>query len=134
MPQLPTTLPTLDELIGREDLGGQRSGRASARAHRRQRQRDQVFTLHAELEGGAYLQGFERLLVHGAPAASVSRTWDRTRGRSIFPGFRGARSCQVPWRVDPALSPFRGRVSRIRVATVVAPRRLPGIYYLCYRG
>ena len=60
VPQLPTTLPTLDEIIGREDLGGvdpvehlltltQQSG-------------DQVFTLHAELEGGAYLDGFERLL------------------------------------------------------------------------
>jgi len=60
VPQLPTTLPTLDELIGREDLGGvdpvehllaltDGSG-------------DQVFTLHAELEGGAYREGFERLL------------------------------------------------------------------------
>jgi len=62
VPQLPTTLPTLDELIGRPDLGGidpvehllQLTGAAPGR--------DQVFTLHAELEGGAYLQGFERLL------------------------------------------------------------------------
>ena len=62
VPQLPTTLPTLDELIGREDLGGADpvahllglSGGAATR--------EQVFTLHAELEGGRYLGAFERLL------------------------------------------------------------------------
>jgi undecaprenyl phosphate-alpha-L-ara4FN deformylase len=60
VPQLPTTLPTLDELIGREDLGG-----ADPIEHLLGLTRDagdQVFTLHAELEGGAYLEGFERLL------------------------------------------------------------------------
>ncbi len=60
VPQLPTTLPTLDELIGREDLGG-----VDPIEHLRgltREGRDQVFTLHAELEGGAYLEGFERLL------------------------------------------------------------------------
>ncbi len=62
VPQLPTTLPTFDELIGREDLGGvdpvdhllRVSGATGERAH--------VFTLHAELEGGKYLASFERLL------------------------------------------------------------------------
>ena len=58
--QLPTTLPTLDELIGREDLEGvdpiEHLLRLSAEGA------DHVFTLHAELEGGAYLEGFERLL------------------------------------------------------------------------
>jgi peptidoglycan/xylan/chitin deacetylase (PgdA/CDA1 family) len=60
VPQLPTTLPTLDELIGREDLGG-----ADPVEHLlalTEGGADQVFTLHAELEGGAYLGGFERLL------------------------------------------------------------------------
>jgi len=60
--QLPTTLPTLDELIGREDLPG-----ADPVAHllaltREAASRQQVFTLHAELEGGRYLGAFERLL------------------------------------------------------------------------
>ena len=62
VPQLPTTLPTFDELIGREDLGGidpvdhllAVSGSPATGAH--------VFTLHAELEGGKYLASFERLL------------------------------------------------------------------------
>jgi len=60
LPQLPTTLPTLDELIGREDLAGLDPVEhllALTKAGA-----DQVFTLHAELEGGAYLAGFERLL------------------------------------------------------------------------
>jgi peptidoglycan/xylan/chitin deacetylase (PgdA/CDA1 family) len=60
VPQLPTTLPTLDELIGREGLGG-----VDPVAHLlalTEEGGDQVFTLHAELEGGAYLGGFERLL------------------------------------------------------------------------
>jgi peptidoglycan/xylan/chitin deacetylase (PgdA/CDA1 family) len=62
VPQLPTTLPTLDELIGRDDLGGADpvdhllglTAAAAAREH--------VFTLHAELEGGRYLSDFARLL------------------------------------------------------------------------
>jgi undecaprenyl phosphate-alpha-L-ara4FN deformylase len=60
VPQLPTTLPTLDELIGREDLGG-----VDPIEHLlglTEKGGEQVFTLHAELEGGAYLEGFERLL------------------------------------------------------------------------
>jgi len=69
IPQLPTTLPTLDELIGRADLAGvdpvdhllALTADSSDRSH--------VYTLHAELEGGAYLESFERLL----------RTW-RARG------------------------------------------------------
>lgn len=60
VPQLPTTLPTLDELIGREDLGG--IDPVEHLLALTKDGKDQVFTLHAELEGGAYLEGFERLL------------------------------------------------------------------------
>jgi hypothetical protein len=60
VPQLPTTLPTLDELIGREDLAGKDP--VEHLLALTQDGADQVFTLHAELEGGAYLKGFERLL------------------------------------------------------------------------
>jgi undecaprenyl phosphate-alpha-L-ara4FN deformylase len=60
VPQLPTTLPTLDELIGREDLEGEEP--VEHLLALTQDGGDQVFTLHAELEGGAYLAGFERLL------------------------------------------------------------------------
>jgi peptidoglycan/xylan/chitin deacetylase (PgdA/CDA1 family) len=62
VPQLPTTLPTFDELIGRADLAGADPVEhllAMTEAHG---SREHVFTLHAELEGGKYLASFERLL------------------------------------------------------------------------
>jgi peptidoglycan/xylan/chitin deacetylase (PgdA/CDA1 family) len=62
VPQLPTTLPTLDELIGRGDLGGEDPVDHLLALTERAGGRDQVFTLHAELEGGAFLGAFERLL------------------------------------------------------------------------
>jgi undecaprenyl phosphate-alpha-L-ara4FN deformylase len=62
VPQLPTTLPTFDELIGRDDLGGQDPVDHLLALTAAQPGGDQVFTLHAELEGGAYLASFERLL------------------------------------------------------------------------
>jgi peptidoglycan/xylan/chitin deacetylase (PgdA/CDA1 family) len=69
VPQLPTTLPTLDELIGRPDLEGVDPVDHLLALTAQDADRDHVFTLHAELEGGAYLDAFERLL----------RTW-RARG------------------------------------------------------
>lgn len=60
-PQLPTTLPTLDELIGLE-------GRNEGNVHRHllaltdEEEADQVFTLHAELEGMLLAPVLERLI------------------------------------------------------------------------
>jgi hypothetical protein len=62
VPQLPTTLPTLDELIGRTDLNGVDPVDHLLELAAGTAARDHVFTLHAELEGGAYLASFERLL------------------------------------------------------------------------
>ncbi len=50
-PQLPTTLPTLDELIGVDGIDAEQRARGAARARTRQACAHQVFTLHAELEG-----------------------------------------------------------------------------------
>ena len=59
-PQLPTTLPTLDELIGREgiDEGNVAMHLLGLTA----RPCPHVFTAHAELEGGALLDAFDALL------------------------------------------------------------------------
>jgi len=62
IPQLPTTLPTLDELIG---VGG--ITRENVAAHLLKMTADpppsgHVYTLHAELEGGKFLPAFESLL------------------------------------------------------------------------
>ena len=62
VPQLPTTLPTLDELIGREDLEDADPVDHLLALTRSTGTRPHVFTLHAELEGGKYLPSFERLL------------------------------------------------------------------------
>jgi undecaprenyl phosphate-alpha-L-ara4FN deformylase len=61
VPQLPTTLPTFDELIGRTDLAVDPVEHLLALTDA-PGTREHVFTLHAELEGGKYLPAFERLL------------------------------------------------------------------------
>ena len=73
-PQLPTTLPTFDELLGRDgiDEGGIAAAlfERTAAAQRKL----QVFTLHAELEGMLLLDAFEALLLRWLDAgATVTR-------------------------------------------------------------
>lgn len=61
-PQLPTTLPTLDELIGRDGIT---QGNVHERLYAdslRQLPHGHIYTLHAELEGMGLLQVMERLL------------------------------------------------------------------------
>jgi hypothetical protein len=73
VPQLPTTLPTLDELLGRADLAGVDPVDHLLALSAASPARDQVFTLHAELEGGKLLGSCERLL----------RAWQRCGTRLI---------------------------------------------------
>jgi peptidoglycan/xylan/chitin deacetylase (PgdA/CDA1 family) len=58
--QLPTTLPTLDELLGSDGID--ESNVARALLARTESDRDQVYTLHAELEGGLLAPAFAALL------------------------------------------------------------------------
>jgi undecaprenyl phosphate-alpha-L-ara4FN deformylase len=64
--QLPTTLPTLDELIGGDGLDEHNVARhllgLTDSSNGQQATRDQVYTLHAELEGGLLAPVFEALL------------------------------------------------------------------------
>jgi undecaprenyl phosphate-alpha-L-ara4FN deformylase len=72
--QLPTTLPTLDELIG---VNGARAGDAIRTIYGLtlvDGPRHHVFTLHAELEGGAYLSHFAALLSAWLDAGFEFRT------------------------------------------------------------
>jgi hypothetical protein len=57
---MPTTLPTLDELIGQH--GVDEDNVASTLLQLTERDADQVYTLHAELEGGLLSPAFEALL------------------------------------------------------------------------
>jgi undecaprenyl phosphate-alpha-L-ara4FN deformylase len=69
--QMPTTLPTLDELIGRDHWDASNVHEALLQATRTPAQ-VHVYTLHAELEGGRFLETTKRLLA----------TW-RTEGHTM---------------------------------------------------
>jgi undecaprenyl phosphate-alpha-L-ara4FN deformylase len=62
VPQLPTTLPTLDELIGLDAVTAENVHAVLLERTRRAAHSSQVFTLHAELEGMKLLPVLERLL------------------------------------------------------------------------
>ncbi|MBP8308124.1 MAG: 4-deoxy-4-formamido-L-arabinose-phosphoundecaprenol deformylase [Burkholderiaceae bacterium] len=62
VPQLPTTLPTFDELIGMNGVTGASVDAPLLALTAASPGRDQVFTLHAELEGMKLAAVFERLL------------------------------------------------------------------------
>jgi undecaprenyl phosphate-alpha-L-ara4FN deformylase len=63
-PQLPTTLPTFDEVIGLAGCTEQNVAEVVLDYSLAPPRRDHVFTLHAELEGMRLLPAFERLLQH----------------------------------------------------------------------
>ncbi|CAN5436658.1 polysaccharide deacetylase family protein [soil metagenome] len=105
--QLPTTLPTLDELIGvdgitADDVHRHLLGLTEAGD-------DQVFTLHAELEGGRLSGTLDRLLSgwhaqghHLMALAELQAGLDRARlprreiGWGSVPGRSGTRSVALP--------------------------------------
>ena len=82
--QIPTTLPTFDELIGIDGID--EDNVEQALLARTVGDTDQVFTLHAELEGALLAPAFERLIdgwiAQGhtlAPVAAIARTLDVER-------------------------------------------------------
>jgi peptidoglycan/xylan/chitin deacetylase (PgdA/CDA1 family) len=82
--QIPTTLPTFDELIGLDGVG-EESVYLPLLA-RTEGDTDHVFTLHAELEGALLAPAFERLidgwLAQGhrlVPVSALARTLDVAR-------------------------------------------------------
>lgn len=62
-PQLPTTLPTLDELIGRADIADADPAAHLLQLTKSTKPTGHVYTLHAELEGMKLLPRFEHLLI-----------------------------------------------------------------------
>jgi peptidoglycan/xylan/chitin deacetylase (PgdA/CDA1 family) len=61
-PQLPTTLPTLDELIGRDGITIENVAQHLLDITRAPSETGHVYTLHAELEGQKWMPIFEQLL------------------------------------------------------------------------
>jgi undecaprenyl phosphate-alpha-L-ara4FN deformylase len=110
-PQLPTTLPTFDELLGRDGIEESSLAEAVFRLSDQNAAagRLQVFTLHAELEGMLLLDAFESLLkkwqAAGAVIASMARIheWaiqkplpDQTVVMGEVPGRSGLLAIQPP--------------------------------------
>ena len=62
LPQLPTTLPTLDELIGSGSITAANVAETVLDASKHPLSTGHVYTLHAELEGGKLAPVFEALL------------------------------------------------------------------------
>ncbi len=62
--QLPTTLPTLDEIIGSDGIDSSNCWETILEKSRVQRPYGHVYTLHAELEGMKLIPAMEKLLQH----------------------------------------------------------------------
>ncbi|MGB9430123.1 MAG: polysaccharide deacetylase family protein [Gammaproteobacteria bacterium] len=62
VPQLPTTLPTLDELVGVDDITVENVAEHLLKLTEVAPEQGHVYTLHAELEGMALMPVFEKLL------------------------------------------------------------------------
>jgi undecaprenyl phosphate-alpha-L-ara4FN deformylase len=84
--QMPTTLPTLDELLGRE-IDGTELSTENIAAHllklTSENRRDHVYTLHAELEGQKLAPIFEQLLsgwkAQGYQLASMADYYEKIK-------------------------------------------------------
>ena len=61
-PQLPTTLPTLDELLGTSNVNAENIAEVLLKASEDPLPTGHVYTLHAELEGGKLAPVFEAML------------------------------------------------------------------------
>ena len=87
-PQLPTTLPTLDELIGREGVDETNVAAHLLASTAEPRALGHVFTLHAELEGMRLSRVFEQLLV-----GWKAQGWRLVSMRALF---EGVQTLQLP--------------------------------------
>jgi peptidoglycan/xylan/chitin deacetylase (PgdA/CDA1 family) len=118
VPQLPTTLPTVDELIGLNGLNADNVHEALLERTRRGAAGSQVFTLHAELEGMKLLPVMRRLLdgwvAQGhelVSMATLCASLDRDQlpacrvVAGTVPGRSGELACQQAAGIVPVSSP-----------------------------
>jgi peptidoglycan/xylan/chitin deacetylase (PgdA/CDA1 family) len=113
LPEIPTTLPTIDELLGQGIRGDELLDRCVAR--NKDRSLD-VLTVHAEVEGGPYVELFDRLLERLNGRVRFARLADVASGlesetlpvceivQATRPGRAGTVSCQSE-QVEPTQSP-----------------------------
>jgi undecaprenyl phosphate-alpha-L-ara4FN deformylase len=99
--QLPTTLPTFDELIGVEGRNAQGAAAEILRQSRTGVTDTHVFTLHAELEGQKLLPQFEFLLRHWREAGMALTSMHDYH--QLLDGAAAAR-CEIVWGTLPGRS------------------------------
>lgn len=99
--QVPTTLPTLDEVLGQPGLPESRLVEHYLALLRSGR--DQVLTVHAELEGLHYRGFFEELLERAAAAGIVFCSLSQLAERAVSEG-RPPPVCEVLQRTLPGRS------------------------------
>ena len=117
LPQLPTTLPTLDELIGLDGVTPETVAARLLELTREPPATGHVFTLHAELEGMRLLPVLEKLVVgwtaQGYELASLRRIFDTLEVNSLsrhqivrapVPGRAGTLMTQGPRVKGPSKS------------------------------
>jgi undecaprenyl phosphate-alpha-L-ara4FN deformylase len=116
-PQFPTTLPTLDELVGLDGVTEANVAERLLEITARDR-RDHVYTLHAELEGMKLAPAFERLLegwkAQGYRLVGMRELVDRTDVAKLplhavedaaIAGRSGVLACQGPAFLSEAAVP-----------------------------
>lgn len=87
-PQLPTTLPTLDELMNRDGMTLEDVTRHLMQLTENSPPTGHVFTLHAELEGGKLLPVFELLL-----SGWKAQGYELVSMREYFRSLKGTPPC-----------------------------------------
>jgi len=103
-PQLPTTLPTLDELIGIDGITPENVAEQLISVTREHTPSGHVYTLHAELEGGNLAPAFDQLLT-----AWKDQGYDLVSLRDYFDALP---SKDLP-RHDLATGPVKGRTGTL---------------------
>ena len=106
-PQLPTTLPTLDELIGLDGLTPDNVAERVLELSSAPTTCGHVYTLHAELEGMKLAPVFERLLEGWRNAVSNSFLCAVIASRSNMSRCLGTTSLSAKCPVAPARSPCK---------------------------
>jgi peptidoglycan/xylan/chitin deacetylase (PgdA/CDA1 family) len=105
-PQLPTTLPTLDELINRDGITLDNIAQHVLRMTETEQPCGHVFTLHAELEGGKWMPVFEQLL-----AGWQAQGYELVAMRQYLAGLNLAA---LP-RKEISLREIEGRIGKLAV-------------------
>jgi peptidoglycan/xylan/chitin deacetylase (PgdA/CDA1 family) len=106
-PQLPTTLPTLDELMNRDGISLDNVAEHILKLTSEPKLTGHVYTLHAELEGGKWLPVFEKLL-QGWQAQGYELV-------SLRQYLRGLDVRALP-RQEVVMQEVEGRVGKLSVA------------------